>query len=44
MKNILLLLTLLFTFTTASLNAREVSLEAKIIGLYVAFFNRAGDQ
>jgi len=44
MKRILVLAVLFLSILTASLNAREVSLESKITGLYVAFFNRAGDQ
>ena len=43
MKKLLVLLTMILSFTTASLNAREVSLETKITGLYAAYFNRAPD-
>ena len=47
MKNILILITLLLSITFTSVNAVttiEVSMEKKVTGLYVAFFNRAPDQ
>lgn len=44
MKKIFLTLALLLTFANTSVGATEVSLESKITGLYVAFFNRAADQ
>ncbi len=44
MKKLLILLTLFFSITFTSANASEVSLETKITGLYVAFFNRAADK
>jgi len=37
-------ISLLFSLTITSVNAVEVSQEAKITGLYVAFFSRAADQ
>jgi len=42
MKKLFIILSLLFSITAVS--ATEVSLESKITGLYVAFFNRAADQ
>ena len=44
MKNLLIILSLLFSITLTTANATEVSLGEKITGLYVAFFNRAADQ
>ena len=44
MKKIFIILSLLFSLTLTSANAVEVTQEAKITGLYVAFFNRAADQ
>jgi len=42
MKKFLMLTLLLVSFISA--NAAEVTLEEKITGLYVAFFNRAADE
>ena len=45
MKKLLILITLLFSLVVTSANAIvEVSIESKVTGLYVAYFNRAGDQ
>ncbi len=44
MKKLFIILSLLFSITLTSVNAVEVSKEAKITGLYVAYFNRAADQ
>ena len=44
MKKIFIAISLLFSLTLTSANAVEVLQEAKITGLYVAFFNRAADQ
>jgi len=44
MKKQLLAIFLAISFFVTSLNAIEVSLEEKITGLYVAFFNRAADE
>ncbi len=44
MKKMFLAISLLFSLTITSANAVEVTVEAKITGLYVAFFNRAADQ
>jgi len=44
MKKIFIAISLLLSLTLTSANAVEVSQEAKITGLYVAFFNRAADQ
>ncbi len=44
MKKLLILTTLFFAITCTTLNAQEVTLETKITGLYVAFFNRAADE
>ena len=40
---LLITTTLFLSISTISLNAREVSIEHKIAGLYTAFFNRAPD-
>ena len=46
MKKMFIAMSLLFSLMVTSVNAAEVSVtvEAKITGLYVAFFNRAADQ
>ncbi len=44
MKKMFIAISLLFSLTITSSNAVEVSVEAKITGLYVAYFNRAADQ
>ena len=44
MRKMFIALSLLFSLTITSANAVEVTQEAKITGLYVAFFNRAADQ
>ena len=44
MRKIFIILSLLFSLTLTSANTVEVTQEAKITGLYVAFFNRAADQ
>ena len=44
MKKIFITISLLFSLTLTSANSVEVTIEAKITGLYVAFFNRAADQ
>jgi len=43
MKKLLILITLLFSIAATSINAKEITMEEKITGLYVAFFNRAAD-
>ncbi len=44
MKKIFIAISLLFSLTITSANAVEVTVEEKITGLYVAYFNRAADQ
>ena len=44
MKKMFIAISLLFSLTITSANAVEVTIEEKITGLYVAFFNRAADQ
>ena len=44
MRRFLFVFIVFFSFMHASLYAKDVSLEAKVTGLYVAFFNRAADE
>lgn len=44
MKKLFIMMSLLFNITLTSVNALEVTMEEKITGLYVAFFDRAADQ
>ena len=44
MRKIFIAMSLLFSLTITSANAVEVTPEAKITGLYVAYFDRAADQ
>ena len=44
MKKLLITIALLFSITLTSANAVQVTMEEKITGLYVAFFDRAADQ
>ncbi len=44
MKKLLITIALLFSITLTSANAAQVTMEEKITGLYVAFFDRAADQ
>jgi len=44
MKKILILVMVLCSMVFSTLHAKEVTMEEKITGLYVAFFNRAADE
>ena len=44
MKKLLILTLLLIQMIAGTLQAKEVTLEEKISGLYIAFFNRAADE
>ncbi len=44
MKKLLLIVLITMSVLSSAVSAREVSIEERITGLYVAYFNRAGDQ